>query len=135
MGTSKRRRRILKDYVTNGRKTTLIGNNVGTSLRRIIASLGRLGLSGMRYQAFLCRRRKVHHLHLLLQTRGVLTSIQAPPLLLCLPLKYSRSTLLHSICHHRLGGKQQPRVGRNDGVKTIKRNERKPMATQQLLLK
>ena len=47
MSTSRRRRRALKDYITHGRKAALIGNNVGTSLERVITSLGRLRLSGL----------------------------------------------------------------------------------------
>ena len=46
-----------------------IGNNVKTSLRRIIPSLIRFGLSSPRHRALLCRHRKVHHLHPLLLTR------------------------------------------------------------------
>ena len=105
MGTSKRGRRTLNNYITNGRKTALIGNNVRASLRRIITSLGRLGLGRLRQQALLHKHRKVHHLHLLLPTSGVLTSIQVPSFFLCLPLKYSRPTLLPNIRHHRFGGK------------------------------
>ena len=47
MSTSRRRRRALKDYITHGRKAALIGNNVGTSLERVITSLGRLRLGGL----------------------------------------------------------------------------------------
>ena len=49
MGISRRRRRTFKNYVTNGRKATLIGNDVRTSFKRIIPSLGRLGLRGPRH--------------------------------------------------------------------------------------
>lgn len=97
-GLAYRRRRTLKNYFTNRRKATLIGNYIKTSLRRIITSLGRLGLDGLRHQALLCRCWKVHHLHLFVQIRGVLTSIQVPPFLMCLPLKYSIPTLPPSIC-------------------------------------
>ena len=102
--TSRRRRKALKDYVDNGRKATPIWNNVKTSLRGIIPSLGRLRLGGLRHRALLRRHRKVFHLHLLLPTRRILTSIQIPPLLLLLPLKYGRPTLLPNVCHHKLVG-------------------------------
>ena len=76
---SKWRRRALKDYVANGRNATLIGNDVRTGLRRIIFSFGIFRLSGLRHQTLLLRCRKVHHLHLLLPTCRILTSIQIPP--------------------------------------------------------
>ena len=79
--------------------------------------------------------KKVHHLYLLLLTWRKLTSIQVPSLLLLLPLKYSRPTLLPSIHHHKLGGKQQPKVGRNDSMKVLRRDKGKSTATQQLLAK
>ena len=68
-------RKTLEDYVTNERKATLIGNDVRTSLKRIIPFLGRLGLNGLRHRTFLRKSRKVHHLQLLLTTRRILTSI------------------------------------------------------------
>ncbi|KAM3690342.1 hypothetical protein ACB098_09G117400 [Castanea mollissima] len=105
MSTSRKGRRTLKDYTAYGRKTTLIGNNIRISLKKVITSLGRLGLGGPRHRTLLRRCRKVHHLHFLLPTCRVLTSIQVPPLFLCLPLKYSRPTLLPSVSYHRLGGK------------------------------
>jgi len=84
---------------------------------------------------FLHEHKDVCNLHFLLPARGIVTSIAEPPSLLLNPLKYSRPTLLPSICHHRLGGKEQLKVGGNDYTKAIKRDERKPMAAQQLLLK
>ena len=55
--------------------------------------------------------------------------------ILLLPLKYSIPTLLHSIRYHGLSGKQQSWVSRNNSMKAFKRDEGKPMATQQLLAK
>ena len=68
-------------------------------------------------------------------SRGIVTIIPEPPSLLLNPLKYSRLTLLLGTRHHKLGGKVQPRVGKNNCAKAIKRNKRKLTAAQQLLLK
>ena len=105
MGEGRRKRRALKNYVANRGKATLIRNDVKTSLRRIIPSLGKFGLSGPRHQALLRRCRKVQHPHLLFPTRKILTSIQIPPFLLLFPLKYCELALFPSICHHELGRK------------------------------
>ena len=83
VGTSTSRRggarRTLKDYITYTRKATLIRKNIGTSLERVITSLGRLKLGRPRHKAFLRKYRKVHNLHLLLLTRGVLTRYKYHP--------------------------------------------------------
>ena len=119
--TSKKRWRAFKNYVSNKGKTSLIRNKIRTSLKRVITSLGRLGLVGLRHRAL--------HLHLLLPTRKKLTSIQVPFLLHLLPLKCSRLALLPSIRHHGLSGKQQQWVDRNNGLKALKEDKGKPMAT------
>ena len=48
-GTSRREKKTLKNYITDERKTTLAGNDVRASLRRIIPFLGRLRLGGPRH--------------------------------------------------------------------------------------
>ena len=65
---SRRRRRALKNYVTDREKASLIRNKIKKSLERVIISLGRLRLGGLRHQALLCKYRKVHHLYLPLPT-------------------------------------------------------------------
>ena len=97
--------------------------------------LGRLTLGRPRCRAFLHRHGDVCHLHSFLPTYGIVTGMPEPPLLLLNPLKYSKPTLIPSVCQHRLSEQKQPRVGRNNCTKSIKRNERKPEAAQQLLLK
>ena len=114
MGTSRRRRR---------------------TLRGVITLLSSLRLGGPRRRALLHGYREVHHLHSLLPTRGEITSIPKPPFLLRISLKYSKPTLLPNICHHKLSEKKQSRVGKNDCMKAIRSNKRKPTAAQQLLLK
>jgi len=110
MSTSKRRRRAFENYAADRGKASLIWNKTRTSLERVITSLGKLRLGVPRLRAILHMCRKVHHLHLLLH-------------------------LLPSIRHHKLGGKQQPKVGRNKNMKALKRDKGKPTATQQLLAK
>ena len=128
-GTSKRRRRALKNYIADGREASLIWDKIRASLRRVITSLSKLRLSGPRHQALLHRRKKVHHLHPLFPTQRELTNIQVSPPFFLLPLKYNRPTLLPSIRQHELGAEQQPWVSKNNGMKTLKRDNRKPTAT------
>lgn len=102
----------LKDNVSNRRKASLV--------RDICILLGGLGLSGPRSHALLCRRWKVYYFHLLLPTLRELSCILEPPLLLFLPLKYGKPTLLPSIGNHGLGREKQPRVHRLPNRSSLK---------------
>ena len=135
ISTSKRRGRAFKDYIADKGKASLIRDDIRTSIWRVITFLGRLRLGSSRDRAILCRRKKVHHLHLLFPTQRKLTSVPIPPLLLLFPLEYGRPTLLPNIRHHGLGGEQQLRVHRNDGMKTLRKDKKEPTATKLLLPK
>ena len=100
---SRRRRRAHKDYVANERKATPIRNNVRTCHRRIIPSLGRFGLSSPRHSPFL-RAQEGSPPSPSSPNPQILTSIQIPPLLLLLPLRYGEPALFPSICHQGLCG-------------------------------
>ena len=139
-GMSRRRKRTLQDYTTYGGKATLKGTMSEQVSKESSPFLAVLGLADQDAEPFFAGMGRFVTFSLFSQPVGKLLAYQNHPL-----SSTSHSNIVDQLYflayatvdleERRKEAKKQSRIGRNDCIKAIRRNERKPTAAQQLLLK